>query len=137
MEAFEKHFLENAATAPVQKNFAKLVEWYGDKDAMLDAARNAKGPEIFTSYQKRIGAIQEKLAKKRGTDVYSFEIRELIGEYDFVAKQLYQMKDVRKLMLEIARGYREKEELRLGVDAVYGDGSAAYIGEAIEAFYER
>lgn len=105
--------------------------------AVLELGKTSKGSSIFTSYQKRLGSIQEKLAEKKGTDVNSFEIRELIGQYDFVAKQLYQMKDVQGLMLEIAKGYRENAQLQSGVDSVYGDGSAAYIGEAIEAFYKQ
>lgn len=137
MEEFEKHFKKSAASEKAQKNYAKLVEWYGSKDAVLEATKNSKGSEIFTSYQKRLGNIQKKLADKKGTDVNSFEIRELVGEYDFVAKQLYQMKDVQKLMLDLAKGYRENAELQEGVDSVYGSGSAAYIGEAIETFYTK
>jgi DNA-binding transcriptional MerR regulator len=134
MEEFEKHFKEGAASEKSQKNFAKLVEWYGGKEAVLDATKHSRGSEILTSYQKRLGDIQKKLADKRGTNVNSFEIRELIGEYDFIAKQLYQMEDVRSLMLDIAKGYRENEELRSGVDSVYGSGSATFIGEAIMLF---
>ncbi len=47
----------------------------------------------MTAYQKRMGAIQQKVAEKMGTDVNTWEVRELIGEYDFVARQLYQMDD--------------------------------------------
>ena len=64
----------------------------------------------------------------------TFEVRQLIGEYDFVAKQLYQVEDAQPLLMDIARGYQENEEVIDGVDSVYG-GSAKYIGEAIEAFY--
>ena len=136
MEAFREHYLEGAASEQVQKNFAKLVEWYGSKEAVLSAAQGHPGvPEIMTSYQKRMGAIQQKIAGKAGTDVRSLEVRELIGEYDFVAKQLYQMEDVRKLMLELAEGYRSNKELREGFDSVYGAGTASYMGDAIEAFY--
>jgi DNA-binding transcriptional MerR regulator len=136
MEAFREHYLEGAASEQVQKNFAKLVEWYGSKEAVLSAAQGHPGvPEIMTSYQKRMGAIQQKIAGKAGTDVHSLEVRELIGEYDFVAKQLYQMEDVRKLMLELAEGYRSNKELREGFDSVYGAGTASYMGDAIEAFY--
>lgn len=71
----------------------------------------------------------------KGTDVNTFEVRQLIGEYDFVAKQLYQVEDAKQLLMDIAKGYQENEELAHGVDSVYGDGSAKYIGEAIEAFY--
>lgn len=65
----------------------------------------------------------------------TFEVRQLIGEYDFVAKQLYQVEDAQSLLMDIARGYQENEEVIDGVDSVYGGGSAKYIGEAIEAFY--
>lgn len=137
MEEFEKHFKQSASSENAQKNFARLVEWYGSKDAVLEAGKTSRGSEIFTSYQKRLGDIQKKLADKRGTDVNSFEVRELVGEYDFVAKQLYQMKDVQRLMLELADGYRENKELQEGLDSIYGEGSAAYISEAISAFYKR
>ncbi|MCM1040624.1 MAG: MerR family transcriptional regulator [Ruminococcus sp.] len=137
MEEFEKSFKEKAASKSAQKNFAKLVEWYGSKDAVLESGKKARGSEIFTSYQKRLGDIQKKLADRKGTDVNSLEIRGLVGEYDFVAKQLYQMKDIQPLMLELAEGYMENKELQAGVDSVYGEGSAVYIGGAIKAFYKR
>lgn len=137
LESFKEHFLKNAATEKVQKSFAKIVEWYGSKESALEATKTSLGSEVMTAYQKRIGNIQKKLASKIGMDVNSFEVRELIGEYDFVAKQLYQMEDVTKLMLEIAKVYRSDSEAKAGVDSVYGTGFASYMGEAIEAFYNR
>ena len=68
---------------------------------------------------------------------YLISLRELIAEYDFVAKQLYQMDDVTKLMLEIARAYKSNADAQEGVDSIYGTGFASYMGEAIEAFYSR
>ena len=91
--------------------------------------------EVFTAYQKRIGEIQKKLADKNGIDVNSFEIRQLIGEYDFVAKQLYQVDNARPLLMDIAKGYQEDDKLAEAIDSVYGHGAAKYIGEAIQAFY--
>ncbi len=137
LDAFEDHFIKNASTEKVQKNFAKVVEWYGSKENALDAIKISQGSEVMTAYQKRIGNIQKKLASKIGTDVNSFEVRELIAEYDFVAKQLYQMDDVTKLMLEIARLYKSNADAQEGVDSIYGTGFASYMGEAIEAFYSR
>ena len=96
LDAFKEHFLKNAASEKVQKSFAKVVEWYGSKEAALEATKNSQGSEVMTAYQKRIGNIQKKLASIIGMDVNSFEVRELIGEYVFVAKQLYQMEDVTK-----------------------------------------
>lgn len=137
MEAFEKQFLKNANSEQAQKNYAKLVEWYGNKEAVSDLAKTPNDSEIFTSYQKRMGTIQEKIAKKIGTDVNSFEIRELVGEYDYVAKQLYQMTDVRELMIEMAKEYKNNKEIQVGIDSVYGAGATAYMGEALEAFYSK
>lgn len=40
------------------------------------------------------------------------------------------------MMLDIAKGYRENKEMREGLDSVYGEGAAEYVGEAIMAFYK-
>ncbi len=135
IEAWEKHMMEAASDEKVQKNYAKMVEWYGGKEEVMESFKNPPKSEVFTAYQKRIGDIQKRLAEKKGTDVNLFEVRQLIGEYDFVAKQLYQVKDAQPLLMDIAKGYQENAELIEGLDSVYGSGSAKYIGEAIEAFY--
>ena len=137
METFEKSFMENAASEQAQKNFAKVVEWYGSKEAALEASKNPLGSDIMTAYQNRIADIQKKIAEKIGTDVNSFEVRELIGEYDFVAKQLYQMEDVSELMLELAKEYRSNKDLQSVTDSIYGSGSTVYMGEALETFYNK
>lgn len=46
---------------------------------------------------------------------HSFEVRELIGEYDFITKQLYQTNDVSKLMLEIAKVCKNNAEAQTGL----------------------
>ncbi len=127
--------MESASDEKTQQNYAKMVEWYGSKDAVKETMKSAPKSEVFSSYQKRMDDIQKRIAGKMGTDVNSFEVRQLIGEYDFVAKQLYQIKDPKALLLDIAKGYQENEDLSKGIDSVYGDGAARYIGEAIEAFY--
>ncbi len=136
VEEWEKQFKESASDEKTQKNFAKMIEWYGTKDGVKESIKTTPKPEVFMSYQKRMDEIQKKIADKKGVDVNSFEIRQLVGEYDFVAKQLYQIKEPKALLLDIARGYQENEELAAGIDSIYGSGSAKYIGEAIEAFYK-
>ena len=135
LKEWEKHMMDSASDERVQKNFEKMVEWYGDKDAVKESVKNQPKSEVFSAYQKRMDDIQKRIADKKGTDVNTFEIRQLIGEYDFVAKQLYQVKDARPLLLDLSKGYRENEALAKGVDSVYGEGAADYIGKAIEAFY--
>lgn len=124
-----KYFLKNAASEKIQKSFAKVVERYGRKEA----TENSQCSEVIIAYQRCIGNIQKKLASKIGMDVNSFEVRKLIGEYNFVAKQLYQMDDITKLLLEIAKDYKRNSEAKSEIDAIYSTGSPSYIGKAIEA----
>ena len=44
---------------------------------------------------------------------------------------------VTEMMLEYARGCREKPEFRKMQDDVYGEGFAEFFGEALKAFYTR
>ena len=129
--------MEQASGEQAQKNFAKVVEWYGDKDSALKAAENPDNPKIMEAYGQRLENITKKLAAKSGTDVNSFEVREIAGEMDFVSRQLYQMKDVSAFMLDMARKYQTDREFQMRMDEIYGAGTTEYIGRALEAFYNR
>lgn len=135
IEQFEKHFKENAASEKVQKNMAKVVEWYGDKDSAMSVAMNPDNSKILEAYSKRFEEVLKKLAAKVGTDVHSMEVRVIVGELDFVAKQLYQMKDMSVFMLEMAEKYQNDLGMQERLDVVYGEGTTLYIGQALEAFY--
>ena len=136
MEAFESHFIKSASSEAAQKNFQKVVEWYGgDKESALKASKNPGNPELFPAYQRRLEDVLKKLAAKKGCDVHSFEVKEIIGEYDFVSRQLYQMQDVSQMMLELAEAYRTNRQLQEIQDSIYGAGTTAFFGEAMEAFY--
>lgn len=120
LENFQKHFVENASDPSVQENFKKVVEWYGNKDAAMNAVKNPNGAEVVQAYQNRIDGIYRKIADKKGADTASFEIKSLIGELDFVSKQLYQMPDVKNLMLDMAELYLNDESMKKTMDARYG-----------------
>ena len=136
MEAFEQHFLDSAASPQAQKNFEKVVEWYGDKESAMTAAANPENPEILEAYQKRLDAATEKLVSRMGADVDSFEVKEVVGEIDFVSKQLYQMKDVSAFMLDMADMYLKNETLQKSTDQKYGEGASVFIGTALRTFYK-
>lgn len=136
MEAFEQHFLGSAASPQAQKNFEKVVEWYGDKESAMTAAANPENPEILEAYQKRLDAATEKLVSRMGADVDSFEVKEVVGEIDFVSKQLYQMKDVSAFMLDMADMYLKNETLQKSTDQKYGEGASVFIGRALRTFYK-
>ena len=103
----------------------------------MEAATSPDTSQLLPAYQRRLEAILNKLAVKKNCDVHSFEVKELIGEYDFIFKQLYQMNDVSSLLLETAKLYQTNEELQKIQDSVYGSGTTEFFGRAIEAFYRK
>ncbi len=135
MEQFKEQFLESASSRQAQKNFAKVVEWYGDKESALKASANPENSKILDAYGNRLEQITRKLADKTGQDVNTFEVKEIVGEMDFVCRQLYQMDDVTALMLDMAEKYITNKKMQENLDAVYGDGSTLFMGQALKAFY--
>lgn len=136
VEEWRKHYIEVLSSEKMQKNYAKVVEWYGGKDEYLSVVKNPVSKEAAESFNKRIEAILQKLIAKRGCPLDSFEVKEIVGEYGFVVKQLSQMKDEREGMLATARFYRN-DPSKSKLDETYGEGAAEFFAEAIEAFYER
>lgn len=137
MEAWKKSFLENVSNENVQENFKKVVEWYGSKEKALEAAKNPNNSENFSDYQKRLETIVAKLAEMKGTDVNSPEARELVKEYDWITKQMFQLPDATNMVLEMASAYRTNTEIQAAQDKIYGEGTTEFLGQAIEAFYKK
>ncbi len=136
VEEWRKHYVEVVSSEKMQKNYAKVVEWYGGKDAYLSAVKNPISKEVAESYNKRIEAILQKLISKRECPVDCFEVKEIIGEYGFVMKQFSQIKEEREWMLANARLYR-KEPLKSSFNEKYGEGAAEFFADAIDAFYKK
>lgn len=114
VEQWRKEFLKKASSEEAQRSFEIVVGWYGSKEKTLEAMKEDREPgnsELFTAYQKRFKIVMEKAATKKGSDVNSFEVKELVGEYDFLSKQMYRMDDVTEMMLEYARSCRESRRL--------------------------
>lgn len=118
----------------ILRGYAKVVEWYGGKDAYLATLEHPISKEVAESYKRREDAIRRKLLAKRGCDLTSFEVKEIIGEYGFVMKQVSQMKEEKGLMLSVAQSYRNKQ-CQQAIDQQYGNGAAEFFAQAIEAFY--
>ena len=136
IEEWKKEFMEKASTEEAQKNFARVVEWYGSKEKALEASMNPGNADIQLEYQKRVETICQKLAENKGKDVYSKEIQELMAEYDSLTKEMFQLPDVSTMVLEIAKAYQENEEIKAAQDSIYGKGTTEYMGKAMEAFYK-
>ena len=136
VEQWRQHYLEVTSSEKMQKNYAKVVEWYGGKEEYLSVVKTPVNKEVAESYNKRIEAILQKLNAKRDCPVDSFEVKEIVGEYGFVMKQFSQIKNERELMLANARFYRN-EPYNSNLDQKYGEGAAKFFAQAIEAFYSE
>lgn len=134
LEHWKKHYIEAVSSEDMQKRYAKVVEWYGGKDAYLSTLENPISREVAESYKMREDTIRKKLIEKRGSDLNSFEVKAIIGEYGFVMKQVCQMKEEEGLMLAVAQSYRNRQ-CQQAIDQEYGEGAAEFFAQAIEAFY--
>lgn len=135
LEEFKASFLERAGSEKAQGNYQKMIEWYGSKDKAMDAVKDNLPEEVFNAYQKRSETLYQKLAELKGKDVSTFEVKQIVGELDFVSRQLYQMDDVSAMMLELAEMYETDKGMAQYYDTAYGDGTAEYLSRAIRAFY--
>ena len=136
VEQWKEHYMEAVSSEKMQKGYAKVVEWYGGKDNFLSAAKNPISKEVAESYNKQIKEILQKLIAKRDCAVDSFEVKEIVGEYGFVMKQLSQVKEEKGFMLAQAQYYRN-EKIKPMTDEKYGDGASDFFAQAIEAFYGK
>jgi len=136
IEQWKEHYMEVVSSEKMQKGYAKVVEWYGGKDKFLAVAQTPISKEVAESYNKRIEAILQKLIAKRDCTIDSFEVKEIVGEYGFVMKQLSQIKEEKGFMLAQAQYYRN-EKIKPMIDEKYGEGASDFFAQAIEAFYEK
>lgn len=135
IEQWKKHYMEVVSSEEMQKGYAKVVEWYGGKDKFLSVARTPVSKEVAESYNKRIEAILQKLIAKQNCDIDSFEVKELVGEYGFVMKQLAQIKEEKGFMMAQTQNYRN-EQIKPMIDEKYGEGASDFFAQAIENYYK-
>ncbi len=136
IEQWKKHYIDVVSSEDMQKKYEKAVEWFGGKEAFLFSAKKTISKEVAESYKKREDLILQKLIEKRECDLNSFEVKEIVGEYGFVMKQLFQLKDEKGMMLSLAQSYRNPQ-IRTAIDEKYGNGAAEFFAQAIEEFYKK
>ena len=136
IEQWKVHYMEVVSSEKMQKNYAKVVEWYGGKDKFLSVAQNPISKEVAESYNNRLEDILQKLIAKWDCAVDSFEVKEIVGQYGFVMKQFSQIKEEKGLMLAQAQYYRN-EKIKPMIDEKYGEGASDFFAQAIETFYGK
>lgn len=135
-EGWREHYLRVVSSPQLQESYRKMVEWYGGKEAYLSAQEQPVSREVAEAYKKREAFILTRLAEKRDCPVDSFPVRELVGEYGFVMKQLLQLRDEAGMMLSLAESLRSSQ-VRPALEEQYGPGAVEFFAQAIESFYRR
>lgn len=129
IEQYKEAYMEHAGNEKTQQNFKKMIEWYGNgKD---------ETSEILYSYQQRINEILKRLIEYKNLDPATFEVRRIVGEYEFICRQLYQVKDIKGLMLKQAEMFLHDQSTISSMDQSYESGSSNFIGAAIQAYYHN
>ncbi len=137
-EGFRQYFREQMGSGQAQKNLKKVLEWYGgDREALLESTTNPIGEEAVQAYQARLDAVLKKLAARKEMPVTSFEVKEVIGEYGFVTKQMFQLKEEKWLMQDLAERYRTDPKMKEAFERQYGEGMAEFFAEAVLEFYRE
>lgn len=135
IEQWKKHYIDVVSSEDMQKKYAKVVEWFGGKEAYLSSTKKPMSKEVAESYKKREAEILQKLIGKRECNLDSFDVKEIVGEYGFVMKQFFQLKDEKEMMLSLAQSYHNRQ-IRIVLDEKYGNGAAEFFAQAIEEFYK-
>ena len=137
VETGREKFLEKAATGAAQKNLQRVMEWYGGNEKAMNASKNAKGAESIQDHQKQLDEIMRKLAEKKEEPVDSPEVTVLMEEYDSAVKEMFQMDDASRIMLDMAATYRSNPEIQSVQDEMYGEGVTVFLAKVMEAFYRN
>ena len=137
LEQWRKHYIERCSQKDIQKGYQKMIEWYGSKEEALKFAKHPPSMDVVQAYQNRLDFVMKKLVerKEKGYLPNSFEIKEVIGEYGFIIKQLYQVKDEKELMLGILSWYKDKKVIDAN-DKQYGKGITEFFVQAVKKFYQ-
>lgn len=134
-EEWKQHYIEVMSSKDMQERYAKVIEWYGSKEAFLSFVNNPISKETAECFNKRIDTVLRKLLARREYPLDSFEIKEAVAEYGFIMKMLYQIKDEKPVMLSVAESYRDTK-VREKNDADYGEGASDFFANAIKHFYQ-
>lgn len=126
-EQYKEVYLNHAGDEKTQQIFKKMIEWYGNG--------KHETSEILYSYQQRMNEIFKRLTAYMHLDPSVLEVRKIVGEYEFICAQLYQVKDIKGSMLKQAELYLHDKNMITSINQTYGAGSSEYIGKAIQIYY--
>ena len=139
MEAFQRNYVEKARKLYNQpENREILLESYGNKEKVLESAKNPMGEEGVRQLQQETDRAMKHLiqCKRGGLAPDTIEAKLGVCEYGAAMKKAFRLENERHVMLGIADTYRDYLQGAEALDRQYEeDGIAEYMVEAIRTFY--
>ena len=114
---------------------ADLIKWYGSKDKAVEAVLQATGNQEELKQEQDENALIYGLfveAKKLGNVELA---QEAVVRLADCYKKMFALDNARGILLDLAQEYLQGEALAKVTDEQWGEGMAAYVGEAIQRYY--
>ncbi len=114
---------------------ADLIKWYGSKDKAVEAVLQATGNQEELKQEQDENALIYGLfveAKKLGNVELA---QEAVVRLADCYKKMFALDNARGILLDLAKEYLQGEALAKVTDEQWGEGMAAYVGDAIQRYY--
>ena len=114
---------------------ADLIKWYGSKDKAVEAVLQATGNQEELKQEQDENALIYGLfveAKKLGNVELA---QEAVVRLADCYKKMFALDNARSILLDLAQEYLQGEALAKVTDEQWGEGMAAYVGDAIQRYY--
>jgi DNA-binding transcriptional MerR regulator len=128
LEAFIERMLNNE-----DKIKESAIKYYGSVDKYIESLKQAPLPkEGMGKLQLKLDGIVKQISSYKGEEVSSPEVQKLVNEWKETAGKLFEMDDITEVYRSIYHGYINNEVIIKAIDNIYGDGSAVFVGKAME-----
>ena len=114
---------------------ADLIKWYGSKDKAVEAVLQATGNQEELKQEQDENALIYGLFVEAKTLGNVELAQEAVVRLADCYKKMFALDNARSILLDLAQEYLQGEALAKVTDEQWGEGMAAYVGEAIQRYY--
>ncbi len=114
---------------------ADLIKWYGSKDKAVEAVLQATGNQQELKQEQDENALIYGLFVEAKKEDDAEMAQEAVVRLADCYKKMFALDNARSILLDLAKEYLQGEALAKVTDEQWGEGMAAYVGEAIQRYY--
>lgn len=121
----------------MKKNETKIresaVKYYGSFNNYIESIKHSPLPKEGTGkLQLKLDDIIKQITAHKGQDVSNPEIQRLVDEWKETFKEMSEKDDISEAFRTVYRAYMNSQAVIKIMDEIYGDGSIAFVGKAME-----